>query len=115
MTIKQLQKDIHEYAIGHGWWDGERSMGDVIANIHSEVSEAWEDYRNGKDLLEIWYVGALADGAARKPCGFPTEMADTVIRVLDLCEHLGIDLEAVIEEKMAYNRTRPFRHGGKLA
>ncbi len=49
----------------------------------------------------------------KKPEGIPSELADVVIRVFDMCGYYGIDLEAAIKEKMAYNKTRPFKHGGK--
>lgn len=49
----------------------------------------------------------------RKPIGFDSELADIVIRVMDLAEHLGIDLERAIQEKHEFNQTRPMRHGGK--
>lgn len=42
------------------------------------------------------------------------ELADAVIRIADLCGYLGIDLDAVISEKMAYNETRPFKHGKRF-
>ena len=45
--------------------------------------------------------------------GAPSELADIVIRVMDLCEHYGIDLEKVMEEKHKYNMERPYKHGGK--
>jgi NTP pyrophosphatase (non-canonical NTP hydrolase) len=48
-----------------------------------------------------------------KPCGFPSELADIIIRVGDLAYRYGIDLEKAIEEKMKYNATRTFMHGGK--
>jgi len=48
-----------------------------------------------------------------KPEGIPTELADIVIRVMDYCGHEGIDLEKAILEKHEYNKTRPFKHGGK--
>lgn len=50
-----------------------------------------------------------------KPEGVPSELADIVIRVADICGYYGIDLDAAITQKMAYNRTRPYRHGGKRA
>lgn len=48
-----------------------------------------------------------------KPEGIPSELADIIIRVLDICAHHGIDIEQAIEDKMAFNAHRPYRHGGK--
>ena len=45
--------------------------------------------------------------------GVPSELADVVIRIMDLAEYYGIDLEKVIAEKHTFNKTRPFKHGGK--
>jgi NTP pyrophosphatase (non-canonical NTP hydrolase) len=47
--------------------------------------------------------------------GFPSELADIVIRVADLAGALGIDLAEAIRIKLAFNRTRTHRHGGKKA
>jgi len=101
--LKQLQKDIHEYAVEKGFWPEERTIFECLALIHSEVSEALEDYRD--DRMEQTFT------ESGKPEGFPSEMADIVIRVMDLCEHLGIDLEDAIHTKMEYNMKRPYRHG----
>lgn len=49
-----------------------------------------------------------------KPEGVAVELADAVIRIADLCGYLGIDLDTVISEKMAYNETRPFKHGKRF-
>ena len=48
-----------------------------------------------------------------KPCGVPSEIADLIIRALDFSGEHGIDIERAVLEKMAYNKTRPFKHGGK--
>lgn len=48
-----------------------------------------------------------------KPVGFPSEIADTLIRLLDLCGRLGLNPDAIVAEKMRYNWTRKERHGGK--
>lgn len=122
--INELTKAAHENAVSKGWWDPEPSFGEVISLIHSEASEALEDCRNGKQPNEMWYEKKYVNqnevticpgqpDITWKPCGIPSEFADIVIRVFDACGRYGIDLEQVIKEKMAYNATRPQRHGGK--
>lgn len=112
MTIKEWVKEIHENAKTHGWWDnGERNFGELLMLIVSEASEALEEYRNGHPVTETYY--STDKQGNPKMEGVPSELADIVIRVCDLCGHYGIDLEAVITEKHAYNKSRPYKHGGK--
>lgn len=106
-SISDLQDEIYLVASKHGWWDTSRKVPEILALIHSEVSEALEEYRKNSDT-DFTYV--RDDG---KPEGFKYELADIVIRVLDACEHYGINLEVAILEKMEFNKTRPYRHGGK--
>mgnify|MGYP001159337263 FL=1 len=125
-SITQLVYEAHQNAKSKGWWDEDRSFGEIIALIHSEASEALEDYRAGHLPTNMWYEkkipgygpGPMVENVQLspewKPCGIPSELADIVIRVFDVCGRYGIDLEKAITEKMAYNATRPQRHGGKV-
>lgn len=105
--INELAKEIHENAVEHGWWDEKRGFPEVLALIHSEVSEALEEYRNGRGAAEVYA------GSGGKPKGIPIELADVIIRILDYCGYAGIDIEAAIRQKHEYNKSRPYRHGGK--
>lgn len=107
MDIKQIQKEIHQNAVEHGWWEEERNFGELIALVHSELSEALEEVRAGKGYTETYYKEDRPD----KPEGVPSELADVVIRVMDMCEHFGIDLEEIIQIKHEYNKKRPYKHG----
>jgi NTP pyrophosphatase (non-canonical NTP hydrolase) len=108
MTISQLITDSYTTAREKGWHDSPRTFGDRLSLIHSEVSEALEDYRNGYLPNQVFYT------QSGKPCGVPIELADVLIRIFDMCGELDIDLEAALKIKSDYNRTRPHRHGGKV-
>lgn len=112
LTIRELQAEAHATARSKGFWSGYNTSYPDAANtpkyllspdetaaklalIHSEVSEALECVRNN-------------DRAS-----LSSEMADIVIRVMDLCGGLHIDLETAMVTKMATNKTRPYLHGGK--
>lgn len=99
MTIVS-QKEVHENAIAHGWWETKRPVPELLCLIHSEVSEALEGHRKG-----------LVEG--QKGC-LGEELADIVIRVFDMAEAYEIDMVKQVSEKHEYNKTRPYRHGGKV-
>lgn len=99
----------HALAVEKGWYqDGGRNIPEALCLIHSEISEALEEYRSGECTLTGYQLRI-----GGKPEGFAVEIADAVIRIADLCGHLGIDLADHVRRKHAFNTTRPERHGGK--
>ncbi len=107
-TISDYVTEAYETAKEHGWYDEPASFGEQIALCHSELSEALEEYRKGFKPNDTYY------SKGEKPEGIPSELADCAIRIFDMCGYYGIDLEHIIKLKMEYNRTRPYRHGGKV-
>ena len=108
MNIKELVKDAHENAKAKGWHDEDRTFGELIALCHAELSEALEEYRNGRGLGEIYYVGYdMSDNKVEKdhkfegvyglckPEGIPIELADVVIRIADMFGKNGTDITLV--------------------
>ncbi|MCM8781868.1 MAG: hypothetical protein NC828_02305, partial [Candidatus Omnitrophica bacterium] len=84
----------HSIAKEKGWWDTQRNDGELIALMHSELSEALEAMRNCSSKE------AIAE-----------ELADCCIRIFDFCGAREIDLEKTLHDKIEYNKTRPYRHG----
>lgn len=113
ITLKDLVAEAHRNAKDKGFWEVQRAFGELLMLVVSEASEALEDYRHGLPYDQMHYT--TGTNGQPKPCGIPSELADIVIRVADICGGLGIDLEAAVEEKLAYNRTRPRLHGGMKA
>lgn len=107
---------VREVNQANGWFDSERTFGDGIALLHSEVSEALEAFRE-HGLADATGNGGPKDAhgyRVNKPEGVGSEFADVLIRLLDECDRHGIDLTFEFERKLAFNATRGHRHGGKL-
>lgn len=140
MNVNEWVKRCHEIAVAHGWWDEEESIGQIIALMHAELSEALEQARDGRpgvyhpcnaggicveDVEDMRIscasrVYKAADPEAQctakspKPEGIYVELVDCVIRIFDYLGREGADVEAILAEKCAYNETRPYRHGKKF-
>lgn len=113
LTVAELQRESYDTACAKGWHDEDETPPAPIQVIAwmglvcSEAAEAIEDARKGRMATTI-----REDG---KPEGIGSELADIVIRVCDSAGALGIDMEAELRAKLAFNRTRSHKHGGKLA
>lgn len=129
MTLGDLVDEAYRIATDKGWWDPYLPLSGFVPGVGrrpdrtrapnvppdglaaklmlvvTEVAEAVECVRDGDVYTRLDDAG--------KPCGLPSELADIVIRAADLCGALGIDLDAAVRTKLAYNRTRTHRHGGR--
>lgn len=112
--ISELQTDIHQANVIAGWWTdlssgtdlvkevqnktrlGKALIAEKLCLVHSEVSEGMEGVRKN-----------LPDDKLPHRSMLEVELADAVIRILDLCGALELDLAGAIQEKLAFNAVRP--------
>ena len=97
-TVTSWVSDCHMVARDKGFWDKKRNVGEMLMLIVSELGEAIEAHRKGNF------------GLGQKDT-FEDELADTAIRLFDLCGGFGIDLEKQMEWKINFNKSREQRHG----
>lgn len=120
-----LQNIMHQIAKSKGWHTPSKTFGEQIVMMHSELSEAIEEYRREDgNATKIWHshpqtVRTDNDGCIElvttgsKPEGVPIELADLFIRLLDVCELYNINLLEATLQKAQYNLSRSQRHGNK--
>ncbi len=104
--LNDLAKLIDQINEEKGWNANNRTQGDWAALAHTEISEAFESFRNKEEM--IWFRDY--DG---KPEGMAIEYADALIRILHWFHCHDMDVVEAIRLKVNYNITRDFMHGGK--
>lgn len=115
-NIVAMQELVEAVNVKNGWFDKDRTFGDDIALLHSEVSEAFEAFRKHgiKDVTEVPDgIDPYEIRALPKPEGVGSELADVLVRLLDTAERYDVDLVAEFWRKLQYNATRGYRHGNR--
>ena len=92
-SLNELAALCHSIAVEKGFWEQKRNIGEALMLIVTELAEAMEAHRHQDDA------------------NFKEELADTFIRLLDLCGGLKIDIEEEIYQKSIRNKKRPYKHG----
>ena len=105
--LNQLAQAIYDWGVRKGW-SQDVDLAEKMLLIHSEVSEAFEHYRNHLSFEDLVYDGD-------KPDGIAVELIDAVIRIFHLLAAKGVDVDEIMNIKMEYNESRPYRHGNKKA
>ena len=121
MHLGELAEKAYSNAKSKGFHDGPFNIAEKIALIHSELSEALEATRKdvNLDLLDATKrhihdqisAGDFTGTFKTYKESFGFEIADALIRIGDLAGSIGLDLEWYVKVKMAYNATRPAKHG----
>lgn len=124
-TVRQLVEESHDTAVEKGWWEegvGNRPLLEQLMLMVTELAEAAEEVRSGHQVGDTYYSSTrnVTDEAGvvlPKPEGFMAELADVYIRIGDTIGAYGLtdSFLLVLDEKLRYNKSRPYRHGGKTA
>ncbi len=96
MDLKELAQKAHSNAKEKGFWEGEKNFLEALMLVTSELGEAAEAYRK-----DDWN-------------NVKEELADVMIRIMDLAHGFGINIEEEIIKKMEFNKARPYKHNKKV-
>lgn len=127
-NLNRLAGNINQANKDKGFYDGydpsdDRQIIEKLFLITSEVAEAGEAMRDSirvhdadstaRTILRTCITPSVFESEfkTRVKDTFEDEVADILIRTLDLAGWLGIDIEAHVEAKLKYNATRPNKHG----
>ncbi len=107
MSLNELRDYIHNWAHGKGFYPREPRC--LIQNSHCHHSSKTFA---GQVMLAVTELGEAVEGDRKGDmANRAEEIADTIIRLLDLCGAYRIDIQAEIEKKMKINEQRPQLHG----
>lgn len=111
-ALDELASIVHDNAKAHGFHDFKENESQFLTRalllINCEVAELFEAHRQHE-------LRRPCDKASTGLNNLEEELADIVIRALDIAKRMGVDIGNAVARKHAYNVERPYRHGGKAA
>jgi NTP pyrophosphatase (non-canonical NTP hydrolase) len=120
--LTPLSEAVFKANEAKGFWDEDRNIGELLMLVTSELSEALEAMRKERFTVSDAKVNNLLRDSltdlgfkegfeADVKDTFPDEIADAIIRLLDLCGGLEIDISKHVHLKLRYNKMRAHKHG----
>ena len=102
-SFNNLITYIHNTSVNNGFWEqgANRNKGECLALIHAEISEALEGLREDN----------LKDKHLPKYLSVEVELADAIIRILDMAHGYNYNIIDALIDKVEYNSTREYMHG----
>jgi len=129
MNINETCQQVHSLAKEKGWYDKPKTPLEAHMLMVSEIAEASEEVRKSTPpiyanlKIQVAFDEALLQRTENldlirnnllKPEGEAIELADAIIRIFDYAAYRNFDLEAAISLKHNYNKSRSYKHGGKV-
>jgi len=120
--LNDLRDVIHLTARRKGFWDNDRNLGEMLMLVVTELSEEMETHRKDGSIIPISNeikeaMAEMSDEEFKEHFvlvakdTFADEMADALIRIMDICGGLHIDIDWHVKNKIRYNTTRERLHG----